>query len=102
MKRIMIPRLTLDEVCELGRAAASINAAAMMIGGSNWNGKAPALTALQQALQVIARIYNRAEPAYLQSQLSKDRGARHEGYENYKPEGEPILPPRKAHPDAEA
>jgi len=60
-----LPRLTREDVRDLLRAAGQLDAAALVLVQSSWQGKAPVLMSLDHVKQVIAGLYNRAEPAYL-------------------------------------
>ena len=67
-----LPRLTREDVRELGRAAQELDAAAAVLMQSSWQAKLAVLTLLEHVKRAIADLYNRSEAAYLE-QLSRVR-----------------------------
>ena len=63
--RPQLPRLTREDVRDLERAAHQCDASALVLVQSSWAGKPVVLTMLDQVKQVVAGLFNRAEPAYL-------------------------------------
>jgi hypothetical protein len=65
--RKRMPRMTLEEWRALARSARQLQACAETLTRSTWQGAPAVLGHLSQVHEVIAGLYNRAEPAAVQS-----------------------------------
>jgi hypothetical protein len=65
--RKRLPRLSQDDVRELGRAHENLTAAIMALNGLKGMAVVPAIVAVQQVDRFVCALYNRAEPVYLAS-----------------------------------
>jgi len=57
-----LPRLTIREFQDLGRACDWLATVNRMLASSNWKGAPACMSLLNQAFPPIASLYNRAEP----------------------------------------
>ena len=60
-----LPRISRGDMRDLRRACSLLDAAALVLVQSGWSGKPIVLTTLDQVKQIVAGIYNKGEPAYL-------------------------------------
>ena len=89
MPQVRTPRLTLDEVRSLGRAAEQLQAVANVLSGSQWQGAAPVFVLVKQAYEAIAPIYIRAEFSLPEKRLAPQAAASSSGASELAQESDP-------------